>query len=109
MPFFDWLEDKSNPENNLLKKPSFGGAPMLKILFLTMIITYVVIWFGYPLYAFMFPGGGVAETHLKPIYMGIVFLSGIIVTCTYVICKMLEEIKHDIVKELKSSNKVEQD
>lgn len=40
-----------------------------------------------------FPWGGVEESYLKPIYLGIIFLSGLIMGCTVYIIGLIEEIK----------------
>jgi TRAP-type C4-dicarboxylate transport system permease small subunit len=81
---------------------------MFKAFLLGMIAAYLVIWFGYPLYSNIFPGGGVAETHLKPIYMGMVMLSGLIVSCSYVVYHLLKEELMEMVKEIKSDKKTDE-
>jgi len=69
---------------------------MLKTIFGTMTALYLFIfWLGYPIADFIFPGGGVAESYLKPIYMGIVVLGELIVACTCYIAKQIEELKSD--------------
>ncbi|SHI45203.1 hypothetical protein [Desulfosporosinus lacus] len=65
---------------------------MLKLILTTMISCYVFIyWLGGPLAEVIFPGGGVAESYLKPIYLGIVVLSGLIVGCTYYIAELIKK------------------
>lgn len=74
---------------------------MLKAVLITMISFYVLVFsLGVPFALYIFPGGGVAESHLKPIYLGIVFLSGLIVGCTCYI--------NELIKELKSDRKVDE-
>ncbi|AFQ44356.1 hypothetical protein [Desulfosporosinus meridiei] len=69
---------------------------MLKTILGTMIALYLFIfWLGYPIGDLIFPGGGVAESYLKPIYMGIVVLGGLIVACTCHIAKRIEGLKSD--------------
>lgn len=64
---------------------------MFKAILGTMIFFHVfVLWQGYPLANFLFPW---AESHLKPIYLGIVFLSGLIVGCTCYIAQLIEKLK----------------
>ena len=48
---------------------------MLKLIFGTMVSFYVFIfWLSYPISDFIFPSGGVVESHLKPIYLEIIIL-----------------------------------
>ncbi|HHY72085.1 MAG TPA: hypothetical protein GX497_02430 [Bacillus bacterium] len=57
----------------------------------TMVGFYILnFWISPIIQQFIFPWGGVPETHLHPIYMGLILLSGLIVACTKII---LEEIK----------------
>lgn len=63
----------------------------MKMAIATMIGFYILSFWVFPfVYPFIFPWGGVSETHLHPIYMGMILLSGLIVACTKVIT---EEIK----------------
>lgn len=39
--------------------------------------------------------GGVSETHLHPIYMGMILLSGLIVACTCLVLDSIDELKND--------------
>lgn len=51
------------------------------------ILTFWLLGFIDP---FLFPWGDARETHLHPIYLGLVLLSGLIVACTKIV---LDEIK----------------
>lgn len=63
----------------------------MKMVIGTMIGFYFLSFWIFPfIYHFIFPWGGVSETHLHPIYMGLILLSGLIVACTKII---LEDIK----------------
>lgn len=65
---------------------------MFKPILITMILFYILVFlFSDPLTQFLFPYvGGVAESYLRPIYLGIVALSGLIVGCTYYIVKLIK-------------------
>ena len=67
---------------------------MLKSVFLitmsAMILCYIFYFLSMPLAEFLFPYGGVAESYLKPIYLGIIVLSGLITGCTYYIAKLIK-------------------
>ncbi len=60
-------------------------------------------------YRFILPWGGVAETHLHPIYMGMIFLSGLIVACTLLILESIKETqkKREIKEHGKESGNTE--
>ena len=63
----------------------------MKIIIGTMIRFYILVYWILPFtYHVIFPWGGVSESHLHPVYMGMILLSGLIVACTKII---LEEIK----------------
>ncbi len=63
----------------------------MKAIIITMIICYIFVFFiGDLISHFIFPWGGVTASYIKPIYIGIIFLSGLIVGCTLYI---VEEIK----------------
>lgn len=65
----------------------------MKQILITMILCYVLVfWLGMPFANLIFPWGGVTESHLKPIYLGIIFLSGLIVGCTVYIAKLIQKI-----------------
>jgi len=65
----------------------------MKYIIGTMISFYILIFwvFGF-IESILFPWGGVKETHLHPIYTGMILLSGLIVACTLII---LDEIKEN--------------
>lgn len=66
----------------------------MKSILTTMVLCYIfVFWLGMPLADFIFPWGGVTESHLKPIYLGIVFLSGLIMGCTVYIIEFIKELQ----------------
>jgi len=78
----------------------------VKPILITMVVCYFfVFWLGMPLADFLFPGGGVKESYLKPIYMGIIFLSGLIMGCTVYIAELIKGLKSD-EKEEDSEEKV---
>ena len=54
-----------------------------------ILINYVFVFLG----PILFPRGGVRETHLHPIYSGIILLSGLIVACTKIIIEEIREVK----------------
>jgi hypothetical protein len=61
-----------------------------------MVGFYVLGFWLLPLfYQFIFPWGGVTETHLHPIYMGMILLSGLIVACTLIILEYQKESRQD--------------
>lgn len=63
----------------------------MKYIFGTMIGFYILNFWVFGLFdSFLFPWGGVTETHLHPIYSGLILLSGLIVACTKIV---LDEIK----------------
>lgn len=75
----------------------------MRIVIGAMVGFYVVTFWIFPaINQFIFPWGGVSETHLHPIYMGMILLAGLIVMCTQIV---LEEIKE--LKEEKASNNLE--
>jgi len=52
----------------------------MKLILGIMLGFYILTFWIFPfIYQFLFPWGGVSETHLHPIYMGMILLSGIIV------------------------------
>lgn len=66
----------------------------MKYAFITMIICYIfVFWLGIPFANFIFPWGNVEQSYLKTIYLGIIFLSGLIVGCTCYIAARIKELK----------------
>lgn len=68
----------------------------MKYAFITMILCYIfVFWLGIPFADFIFPWGNVEQSYLKPIYVGIIFLSGLIVGCTCYIATLIKELKSD--------------
>jgi len=66
----------------------------MKPVLITTILCYILVfWLGIPFANFVFPWGGFAESHLKPIYFGIIFLSGLIVGCTVYIAGLIKELQ----------------
>lgn len=69
----------------------------MKSVLITMVFFHVfVLWQGYPLANLLFPW---AESNLKPIYLGIVFLSGLIVGCTVYLAEQIRELKSEPKEE----------
>lgn len=63
----------------------------MRLILGTMVGFYILNFWIFPIIQqFLFPWGGVAETHLHPIYMGMILLAGLMVACTKIV---LEEIK----------------
>ncbi|MBO1001581.1 hypothetical protein ACFSKI_16165 [Pseudogracilibacillus auburnensis] len=63
----------------------------MRTILITMIFCYIFIFIiGAFLEDILFPWGGVRESHLKPIYLGIIFLSGLIVGCTLYIAELIK-------------------
>ncbi|MEA5055954.1 MAG: hypothetical protein VB047_00135 [Anaerotignum propionicum] len=50
------------------------------------------------IYSFLFPYGGVVETHLYPIYFGLIVLSAIIVICTCIVLEEIKNLKQEVMK-----------
>ena len=66
----------------------------MKSIFGTMVGFYILNFWVLPIFdQILFPWGGVPETHLHPIYMGMILLSGLIVACTRLILESIEELK----------------
>lgn len=72
------------------------------------VIGYYLVFFilAAPIYSFLFPYGGVAETYLHPIYFGLIVLSAIIVICTCVILEEIKNLKQELMK-IKGESKEE--
>ncbi len=67
----------------------------MRIVFGTMIGFYIVnFWILPHIYHILFPWGDVSESHLHPIYMGMILLSGLIVACTKVIIETIKATKN---------------
>jgi len=65
---------------------------IIKSVFLVMIIFYFIFWWFSPYAAFLFPGdGGIVASYAKPIYWGIVLLSGLIMGCTVYLSELIKE------------------
>lgn len=65
-------------------------------IIITMLLCYVFVFLlGVPIANIIFPGDGVEASYLKPIYLGIVILSGLIVGCTCYISERIKELKSD--------------
>jgi len=58
----------------------------------------IVFFFAAPIYSLLFPNGGVAETHLHPIYFGLIVLCAIIVICTSIILEEIKNLKQELMK-----------
>ncbi len=68
-----------------------GEVIIMRMVVGTMIGFYILSFWFFPfIYEIIFPWGGVPETHLHPIYMGIILLSGLIVACTKIILEKIE-------------------
>lgn len=62
----------------------------------TMVGFYALgFWILPVFYQFIFPWGGVAETHLHPVYMGMILLSGLIVACTLIVLEYIKESRNN--------------
>lgn len=71
----------------------------MKASILTIVLFYIIVFvIGVALQDLIFPWGGVAESHLKPIYMGLIVLSGLIVGCTVYLAEVLKGNKGGSVK-----------
>lgn len=71
----------------------------MKKVIKTIIGFYLIVFvFAAPIYSFLFPNGGVAETHLHPIYFGLIVLSAIIVICTSIILEEIKNLKQEVMK-----------
>ncbi|GAB3792866.1 hypothetical protein [Virgibacillus kimchii] len=63
----------------------------MRLILGTMLGFYILNFWIFPIInQVIFPWGGVAETHLQPIYSGMILLAGLIVACTKI---LLEKIK----------------
>lgn len=68
----------------------------MKASLITIILCYVIVFLlGSQIGDFLFPWGGVAESYLKPIYLGIILLSGLIVGCTVYLPGLIKENKNN--------------
>lgn len=66
----------------------------------TMLGFYVfVFWIGNLFAGFIFPGDEATVWYLNPIYLGMIVLSGIIVTCTVIIVDEIKALKKDILEK----------
>lgn len=74
---------------------------MKMIIGITVGFYILNFWILPVVYQILFPWGGVAETHLHPIYMGMILLSGLMVYCTKLILAEVKELKKQ--KETKDS------
>lgn len=67
---------------------------MMKYVIGTMAAFYVLLFWLGPLFQdVIFPGGGVAESYLKPLYLGIILLSGLVVGCTRLLYEEIQTLK----------------
>ncbi|WP_422124513.1 hypothetical protein DHX103_06755 [Planococcus sp. X10-3] len=63
----------------------------MKASIITIVLFYIVVFIiGVAIQDVIFPWGGVAESHLKPIYLGLIVLSGLIVGCTVYLADALK-------------------
>ncbi|MDD3395131.1 MAG: hypothetical protein PHG19_10920 [Anaerotignum sp.] len=74
---------------------------MKKIIGTMIGFYFIVFFFAGPIYSFIFPWGGVGETHLHPIYFGLIVLSVLIVICTSMITEEIRDLKQELKLELK--------
>lgn len=63
---------------------------------ITMALFFFVLWEGYPLAHLLFPW---AEGNLKPLYLGLVLLSGLMVGCTAYLAEQIKELKSEKKEE----------
>ncbi len=72
----------------------------MKAIIITMLVCYLFVFlFGNLIVELLFPVGGVAESYIKPIYLGIIFLSGLIVGCTIYLAEVIREgRKNNMIK-----------
>ncbi|WP_312070538.1 hypothetical protein [Anaerotignum propionicum] len=71
----------------------------MKKIIATVIGYYLIVFvFAAPIYSFLFPNGGVEETHLHPIYFGLIVLCAIIVICTSIILEETKNLKQEVMK-----------
>lgn len=58
-----------------------------------MVLFYILIfWLGMPVAESIFPWGGVTQSYFKPIYLGLVAMSGLIAGCTCYITEVIKEV-----------------
>jgi len=69
----------------------------MRYVLLVMFLFYIFLFwpFGFIVSEILFPWGGVAESHLKPIYLGLIYLSGLIVACTLYLAELIKEQKNE--------------
>lgn len=66
----------------------------MRLILGTMVGFYILnFWFFPIINQFIYPWGGVPETHLHPIYSGMILLAGLIVTCTKIVLEEIKELK----------------
>ena len=71
----------------------------MKASIITLVLFYIIVFvIGTTFQDIIFPWGGVAESHLKPIYLGLIVLSGLIVGCTVYLGDVLKGNKDGSVK-----------
>lgn len=64
----------------------------MRAIIITMVVCYVSVFvIGDYISYIIFPWGGVTASYVKPIYLGIIFLSGLIVGCTTYIAELIKE------------------
>jgi transcriptional regulator with XRE-family HTH domain len=77
------------------KQKSIDGVS-LKWTLLVMVVFYLLMTFGIPLYCWLFElilGGGIQQSYLYPIFGGIVFLAGLVAVCTTLIIEEVRMLK----------------
>lgn len=63
----------------------------MKASIITIVLFYIIVFIiGVTIQDIIFPWGGVAESHLKPIYLGLIVLSGLVVGCTVYLAEFLK-------------------
>lgn len=65
---------------------------MLKPVYYNGIVLYPDILVGHAGCGSIFPWGGVTQTYLKPIYLDLVAMSGLIAGCTCYITEVIKEV-----------------
>jgi len=64
----------------------------MRAIIITMVVCYLFVFlFGNLIVELLFPGGDVAESYIKPIYLGVIFLSRLIVGCTIYLAEVIRE------------------
>ncbi|TFB13489.1 hypothetical protein E3U55_16075 [Filobacillus milosensis] len=64
----------------------------MRLIVGTMVSFYILIFWIFPIIYRYFPGDGVAESYLHPIYMGMILLAGLVVACTKIVLEKISEL-----------------